>query len=63
MQYQIITAPRLSQLEQMVNTELSHDWQVTGGLIAFTQEHDDGVISETQTLFAQAMISFAPPKP
>jgi hypothetical protein len=31
MQYQIVTAHALQKLEDMVNTELRHDWQVTDG--------------------------------
>jgi hypothetical protein len=58
MRYQIIYAETLHQLEQMVNTELKHDWNVTGGLCALS--HRDGLINPPQTTFAQAMIRSSP---
>jgi hypothetical protein len=36
MQYQIIAANSPPQLEQFVNNEPRHAWQVTGGLITYT---------------------------
>ena len=36
MQYQIISATSTRQLEDFVNNELRHGWEVTGGLITYT---------------------------
>jgi hypothetical protein len=36
MQYQLISATSLDQLEKVVNNELRHSWEVTGGLVFFT---------------------------
>jgi len=53
--YQIINARSLTDLEKMVNNELRHDWQITGGLIAYSLTSAD-MLAQPQIFFAQAMI-------
>jgi hypothetical protein len=62
MQYQIISAHALSQLEAMVNNEMRHDWLATGGLIAFEELNMNSgtAVQPTRTYFAQAMIRSTP---
>jgi hypothetical protein len=55
MQYQIITAGSLPQLEAHVNNELRHGWIVTGGLATCTAEARD-ILQIPSTIFIQAMI-------
>lgn len=56
----------------MVNVEMRHDWQVTGGLISFEEHSRDSSIPTDdlspvvfRTFFAQAMIRYGdqPPHP
>jgi hypothetical protein len=51
----------------MVNNELRHDWEPTGGLISFDEYSRDPAVPPTdispvqfRTYFAQAMIKHAP---
>ena len=53
MKYQTITAETLRDLENMVNVEISHNWEPTGGLVVYNTEDP---ATPTQ-VFTQAMIS------
>jgi hypothetical protein len=55
MRYQIVSSDQLQQLEKMVNNELRHGWEVTGGLISYR-----GINDEVE--FAQAMIKHGGPE-
>jgi hypothetical protein len=46
----------------MVNNEMRHSWEVTGGLISFTEldKGDNLGIDLERTFFAQAMIKPVP---
>ena len=59
MQYQILSSNALSQLENLVNNELNHDWTPTGGLIAFSLPSKE-ILHEPHLFFAQAMIRHLP---
>jgi hypothetical protein len=63
MRYQIIAAHTVDQLQSMVNNEMRHNWEVTGGLITFRKLTGEAEMSQQQRLetwFAQAMISSLP---
>lgn len=65
MRYQIVVSQSLAQLEKMIENQLRHDWELSGGLIAFTStEHialDAGQSCERPIQwFAQAMTRFSP---
>jgi len=62
MRYQIISAHSLIDLEKMVNNELRHAWEVTGGLICYVVMPLE-MLKEPRQFFAQAMISHAPAQP
>lgn len=58
MRYQIIAADNLHTLQTIVNNELKHDWEVTGGLIAF--DHRVALSLPPEHIYAQAMITHKP---
>ena len=60
MQYQTVCAHTLPQLETLVNNEIKHGWEVTGGLISFTT-HRAEMKAQAETHFAQAMIKHGAP--
>jgi hypothetical protein len=59
-QYQIIAANSPDQLEDFVNNELRHRWEVTGDLSTYTVRDGATLITDPKLFFAQAMIGTAP---
>jgi hypothetical protein len=57
--YQIIAAPTLGQLEAMVNNEMRHGWEVTGGLTSYVLQTKE-MLSQPEQWLAQAMIQSTP---
>ena len=55
MNYQVLSAVSLTQLEKAVNVELAHGWLVTGGLITYTLP-PERMLEPPSQFFAQAMI-------
>jgi len=55
MQYQIISAGSIPQLQSMVNVECKHGWIVTGGLAIYYVDPKE-MLHPMATVFVQAMI-------
>jgi hypothetical protein len=55
MQYQVITAQSVTQLELFVNNEIDHGWIVTGGLAVYFVEPKE-ILQPKEARFLQAMI-------
>jgi hypothetical protein len=59
MQYQLLSTSSLSSLQTMVNNEIRHGWEVTGGLISYSIR-SNVMLQPDQLYFAQAMIRSTP---
>jgi len=55
MQYQILSAGTIPQLEASVNNAIDHGWIVTGGLAIYLADPRE-ILHPPTTVFVQAMI-------
>jgi hypothetical protein len=55
MQYQVISAGNVAQLQSLVNSEIEKGWSVTGGLAIYLADPRE-ILHPPETVFVQAMI-------